>query len=148
MIKTNIRFFVEDSNYRIRQKKIIRIWLSDVIVLEYKTLGDLNIILCTDSFLSELNQKYLSHDTLTDVITFDFSENNVLSGEIYISIDRIKENASIFGNAVYNELHRIMIHGLLHLCGYHDKSKKEKEQMTRKEDHYLSIRPERLRIWA
>jgi rRNA maturation RNase YbeY len=121
-------------------------WLSDAIVFEHKILGDINIILCTDSFLSELNQKYLSHDTFTDIITFDFSENNILSGEIYISIDRIKENASIFGNTVFNELHRIMIHGVLHLCGYNDKSKKEKEQMILKEDHYLSIRPEILRI--
>jgi rRNA maturation RNase YbeY len=148
MKNSEIRFFLEDCNYRIHDKQLIKIWLSEAIFLENKILGYINIIICTDTYLHELNQKYLAHDTFTDIITFDLSEGNILLGEIYISIDRIKENAKTFNVPVKDELHRVMVHGVLHLCGYKDKSKKDKKQMTIKEDFYLSKRTGKLSVTA
>jgi rRNA maturation RNase YbeY len=148
MKNNEIRFFLEDCKYRILDKQLIKNWLSETIILENKILGYINIIICTDNYLYELNQKYLAHDTLTDIITFDLSESNILLGEIYISIDRIKENARMFNVAVKDELHRVMVHGVLHLCGYKDKTKKDKEQMTIKEDIYLSKRTGKLCVTA
>jgi rRNA maturation RNase YbeY len=148
MKNNEIRFFLEDCKYRILDKQLIKNWLSETIILENKILGYINIIICTDNYLYELNQKYLAHDTLTDIITFDLSESNILLGEIYISIDRIKENARMFNVAVKDELHRVMVHGVLHLCGYKDKTKKDKEQMTIKEDFYLSKRTGKLCVTA
>jgi rRNA maturation RNase YbeY len=148
MKNNEIRFFLEDCKYRILDKQLIKNWLSETIILENKILGYINIIICTDNYLYELNQKYLAHDTLTDIITFDLSESNILLGEIYISIDRIKENARMFNVAVKDELHRVMVHGVLHLCGYKDKTKKDKEQMTIKEDFYLSKRTGKLSVTA
>lgn len=148
MKNNEIRFFLEDFTYRILNKQLIKNWLSEAIVLENKILGYINIIICTDTYLHELNQKYLAHDTFTDIITFDLSEGNLLLGEIYISIDRIKENAKTFNVPVKDELHRVMVHGVLHLCGYKDKSKKDKKQMTIKEDFYLSKRTGKLSVTA
>ncbi len=144
MSNSIIRFFVEKTNFRIKNKTAVRSWLFDTIIQENKTLGYINIILCTDDYLHDLNQKYLSHDTLTDIITFDFNEKELLVGEIFISIDRIKENADIYGVKVVDELHRVIIHGVLHLCGYKDKSRKYKKLMTDKENYYLLKRPEKL----
>jgi len=146
MKNNEIRFFLEDCKYRILDKQLIKNWLSETLILENKILGYINIIICTDNYLYELNQKYLAHDTLTDIITFDLSEGYILLGEIYISIDRIKENARKFNVAVKDELHRVMVHGVLHLCGYKDKTKKDKEQMTIKEDFYLSKRTGKLSV--
>ncbi len=139
-----IRFFVENTKYRIKNKIAVRRWLLDAIVQENRTLGYINIILCTDDYLHDLNQKYLSHDTFTDIITFDFTEKDLLVGEIFISIDRVKENADIYRVKVKDELHRVIIHGVLHLCGYKDKSRKDKKLMTDKENYYLLKRPEKL----
>lgn len=112
---------------------------------EEKKLARIDFILSTDEYLLELNQAYLQHDYYTDVITFDYSdqevpvENRPLTGEVYISIDRIKENAAEFGVSVAHELLRVMIHGSLHLCGYNDSTKAERAEMTAKEDYYLSL---------
>ena len=112
-------------------------WIETVITSENKVLGDLNYIFCSDEYLLERNIKYLNHDTLTDIITFDYCEEEIINSDIMISIDRVKENSSIFENSFSDELHRVMIHGILHLIGYDDKTKKEKQTMRNKEDFYL-----------
>ena len=142
MSKGKILFFAEDIRFLLKDKKKIRNWINFSIQAEGKSIGTVNIIFCSDSYLLELNQKYLNHDTFTDIITFDYSDQaENISGEIFISIDRIKENAKKFQVPFYNELHRVIIHGFLHLAGYKDKSRKDKLLMTSKEDYYLSLQP-------
>ncbi len=97
------------------------------------------IILCSDEYLLDINKKFLSHDYYTDIITFDYTEGKRISGELYISIDRVKENAKQLGVSFPNELHRVMIHGVLHLCGYKDKTRKDREMMRTKEDQKLKM---------
>jgi len=99
----------------------------------------LNYIFCSDTYLHKINLEYLKHDTLTDIITFDYSEKKQISGDIFISIDRIKENAPKFNQSTDIELNRVLIHGVLHLLGYKDKTPKEKETMRAKEDFYLTL---------
>jgi rRNA maturation RNase YbeY len=137
-----IHFFVEDTNYALRNKNLLREWIDKVLKEEQEQYHDLNIILCSDDYLYNLNRAYLSRNYLTDVITFDFSENEyVISGDIYISIDRVRENSGKFSGSLKDELHRVIIHGILHLSGYNDKRKRDKEKMTEKENLYLSLRP-------
>jgi probable rRNA maturation factor len=145
MSTSSIHFFTEDVNYVIKQKRILKEWLLSVIEDERYSLQELNFILCSDDYLLDLNQQYLDHDTYTDVITFDNSEQpKVVTGDIFISIDRIKENAATVKVIVSEELQRVMVHGTLHLLGYKDKSKAAKKQMTLREDHYLTILKEKL----
>ena len=112
-------------------------WIEEVIISENKILGDLNYIFCSDEYLLERNIKYLNHDSLTDIITFNFCEGKIINSDIMISIDRVKENSTIFENTFLDELHRVMIHGVLHLIGYDDQNEKEKQIMKEKEDFYL-----------
>lgn len=114
-------------------------WLKRIILDEGKKLGDITFVFCTDDYLLEKNIQFLQHNTLTDVITFDYSENSQISGDIFISIERVKENGEIFGETFLNELNRVMAHGLLHLLGYKDKTKKTADIMREKENFYLSI---------
>ena len=136
-----IRFFKEDCSVVLKNKAQLRDWFINTSRAEGNRIKELNYVFCSDAYLLEMNQSYLNHDTYTDIITFDNSETdeNVL-GDIFISIDRIKENAKNFGVSETDELHRVMIHGLLHLLGYGDKSKTEKAKMTEKENHYLALR--------
>jgi len=135
-----ISFFTEDIVYNLRNRIKLRQWLSQVLLLEDKKLQNLNYIFCSDSCLLQLNIDYLKHNTLTDVITFDQSDIiGLISGDIFISIERVRENAGMYKQNVSDELHRVMIHGLLHLCGYKDKSPKEKNLMTAKENFYLEM---------
>ncbi len=115
-------------------------WISRAIVSEKHKEGDLNYIFCSDDYLLELNIKHLKHNTLTDIITFDYSLSKLINGDIFISIDRVRENATIYNISFEEELHRVMIHGILHLCGYTDREKEEKDIMRNKEDYYLSLR--------
>jgi rRNA maturation RNase YbeY len=144
MSQNKISFFVEEITFRIRNKKLLRNWLSNSIASENKRVGELNIILCHDDYLYKMNLEYLNHDTLTDIITFDYSETNTISGELFISITRVKVNAKIYSKTIVDELHRVIIHGILHLCGFGDKTIPEKEIMTTKENFYLSQRPDKL----
>lgn len=146
MDSISINYFTEDTSFTLRNKNKLRKWIQIVIGNEKKLPGNLNYIFCSDDFLYKLNIEYLNHDTLTDIITFDFSEKpDEISGEIYISIDRVKENAKKFNVPFNAELHRVMIHGILHLAGYHDKTEEEVSQMRSKEDNCLSLLPEILK---
>ncbi len=137
-----IRFFTEDSSVVLKNKVKLRDWFINTAKAEGNSIKELNYIFCSDDYLLEMNQSYLNHNTYTDIITFDNSETDgKVLGDVFISIDRIKENAKNFGVTESEELHRVMIHGLLHLLGYGDKSKAEKTTMTEKENHYLTLRP-------
>jgi rRNA maturation RNase YbeY len=113
-------------------------WIENTIKDEKKTPGVVNLIFCSDDYLLKMNNNYLNHDYFTDVITFDYSLNNKISGDIFISIDRVKENAQRYQNDFLNEILRVIIHGILHLVGYNDKSENEKIIMTEKENIYIN----------
>tara|TARA_B100000614_G_C14091025_1_gene302897 strand:- start:65 stop:448 length:384 start_codon:yes stop_codon:yes gene_type:complete len=121
----------------LKNQRALQKWIEDVIISENKELGDINYVFCSDEYLLERNIKFLNHDSLTDIITFNYCEGDIISSDIMISIDRIKENSIIFENSFSKELHRVMIHGVLHLIGYNDKTKKEKQTMREREDFYL-----------
>jgi probable rRNA maturation factor len=133
-----IRFFKEEIVFSLQNRDRIRAWIKEVIIEEQGTLSELNFIFCGDSFLYELNKEFLGHKTLTDIITFPGNDPGKISGEIYISIERVRENAISLGLLFDQELKRVVIHGVLHLLGYKDKTKTEKTLMRLKEDHHLS----------
>jgi rRNA maturation RNase YbeY len=140
--KKNIWFFSEGTAYTPAEKGKLREWINKIIKKERNKPGEVNIIFCTDAYLSEINVMYLKHNTLTDIITFDLSEKpGILQGDIYISIDRARENASTFNVSQKSEVTRLIAHGILHLAGYKDKSPEDKQAMTAKEDYYLSLPP-------
>jgi len=140
-----INFFLEDIQYRVRNKILLREWILATITEEGSKLEEINFIFCSDKFLLNLNIEYLNHDTYTDIITFQYNKGTEnLHSDIFISIDRMRENSKTFKQKQLDEFHRIMIHGVLHLLGYEDKTKVKKEEMTAKENYYLSLRPERL----
>jgi rRNA maturation RNase YbeY len=134
-----IEFNLVDITYTLRNKTSIRAWLKQSIRKEEKKLGSLSFNLCSDEYLLQVNRQHLNHDYYTDIITFDFSEHPTVSGDIYISIDRVKDNAKTEGKKITNELNRVLIHGVLHLCGYKDKKPAEARLMREKEDYYLSL---------
>jgi probable rRNA maturation factor len=136
-----IHLFEEDIKLKIKNKLAIKRWLKNTIEKEKHSLGELNYIFCSDQYLLEMNVSYLNHDTLTDIITFDNSDTEgLIVGDIFISIDRVKENAKKFEVVFDDELHRVMVHGALHLVGYKDKKKEEKEKMRERENYYLNKR--------
>ena len=136
-----IQFFEEDISYKLKNKTAVRKWITDTITAEGYKLNELTYIFCSDEYLLQINQQYLDHDTYTDIITFDNSEEDkIILGDIFISIERIKENAVKFNVPQTQELHRVIIHGALHLLGYTDKTKASKQKMTLKEDFYLNKR--------
>lgn len=139
MKNPQISFYTEDIKYVLKHKTLLKKWLHAAIEQEGYVLTDLNFILCSDDYLLRINQQYLDHDDYTDVITFDNAETpKTILGDIFISLDRVKENARLYGYKPYEELCRVMIHGTLHLLGYMDKSKAAKKRMTEKEDFYLA----------
>ena len=136
-----ISFFEEDITFKLKDKAKVRQWLTDTIIAEGFKLKELNYIFCSDAYLLQINQQYLDHDTYTDIVTFDNSEEEgKIISDIFISIERIRENAVKFNVTETTELHRVIIHGALHLLGYKDKSPADKQKMTQKEDFYLSKR--------
>jgi len=133
-----IQFFFEEVTFD-WDETIITSWLKAVVEEEGKMLQSIRFVFCTDDFLHQMNLDYLDHDTLTDVITFPFSSKpSVINGEIYISIDRIRENATTYSVPFERELTRVVVHGVLHLCGYGDKNLTDKEKMTERENFYLA----------
>jgi len=132
-----IAFLSEDITFELKEKLKHKAWLKDAAKAEGFKIRELNYIFCSDAYLLDINQKYLGHDTLTDIVTFDNSEEpKMIEGDVFISIDRVRENALKFDTAE-SELKRVMVHGLLHLAGYKDKDKAQKELMTIKENEHL-----------
>ena len=133
-----IHFFTEDVSFNFKHKILVRKWLKNTIEAEGYKLKEMNFVFCSDNYLLTINQEYLKHDTLTDIITFDNSEKEfAIVGDIFISIERVRENARIFTVSEKDELLRVMVHGTLHLLGYTDKGKTAKTLMTAKENYYL-----------
>lgn len=132
-----IQFFNEDVDLPVFDREKTAEWISNTAKKENKETGDINIIFCSDDYLLEINKKYLDHHYYTDIVAFDYTEENKISGDLFISIDRVKKNAENYSVNFLNELHRVMIHGILHLCGYKDAEVDEKKEMREKEDLYL-----------
>jgi len=132
-----IEFYYE-IDFEIKDSERTSEWIEQLIIEEGKEMGEITYIFCNDKFLLERNQKYLNHDTLTDIITFDYCQGDIISSDIMISIDRVKENSTIFENSFSDELKRVMSHGILHLIGYDDHNEKDKEIMREKENYYIN----------
>ena len=137
----DINFFSQDIPFKIPKPRKAAQWLREVVASEMKELVQLNYIFCSDNYLLSLNQQYLKHRTLTDIITFDNSEKpGVIEGDVFISLERVKENAETLRVGFDDEIHRVLVHGVLHLAGHRDKTSSEKRRMREKEDAYLSLR--------
>lgn len=132
--------FNSEIEFNLEKSEKISQWVSTTILEEEFKEGEINYIFCSDDYLLNLNTKHLKHNTLTDVISFDYTIGKLISGDIFISIDRVIENAKTFEVSFNDELHRVMIHGILHYCGYKDKSKEDKLEMRTKENYHLSKR--------
>lgn len=136
----DVSFHSEQTDFTVSNPEQIATWLEETCRAEGKELTELGIIFCSDDYLLEMNRKHLNHDYFTDIITFDYCEDSNVSGDLFISVDRVEENASGFDVSMLDELHRVIVHGALHLIGYSDKGEAAKTQMTSKEDFYLSLR--------
>ena len=134
-----ISFQNQSISFKLKNKTKLKLWIKTIVDKEKHALGALNYIFCSDDELLEINIKHLNHNTFTDIITFDYTENKKISSDIFISIDRVKENSKKFDTTFENELHRVMIHGVLHLCGYKDKTKSDIELMRKKENAALNF---------
>jgi probable rRNA maturation factor len=134
-----INFFAEDIDFEPAGPEKLRAWVEKIIAAENCSLNFVNYIFCSDEYLLALNQEHLQHDTLTDIITFPYQDAPEIEGDVFISIERIRENAHTFQVSFERELYRVMAHGVLHLCGYGDKTPEEKAQMTEKEDAVLVL---------
>lgn len=138
-LSDTISFFSEDIDFELDRSVAYVDWLEKAAHMENKTLGILSFIFCTDEYLHGINLEYLNHDTYTDIITFDYSDGDIIAGDIFISIERVKENAKTYQCSFTTELSRVLIHGVLHLMGYKDKQDEEKQIMRSKEDFYLTL---------
>lgn len=141
-MKPEVYFFNEQIDFQLKDKRKIRAWIIQTIENEERKSGVLNFIFTTDELLLRLNQDYLNHYTLTDIITFDLSEEEgMISGDVYISIERARENARAYKEPFNREVRRLIIHGVLHLLGYRDKTREEQALMRSREEYYLSLPP-------
>jgi rRNA maturation RNase YbeY len=135
----SVRFFYNGVKLSLTDRSRLKAFIPVIFKKNSKKLGSLNYIFCSDKFLLDMNRQFLTHDYYTDIITFDTSEDKTLvSGEIYISVDRVRDNAGQIGASFKEELHRVIFHGALHLCGYRDKSPAEKKQMRKQEELYIN----------
>lgn len=135
-----VRYFSKDIAFQFKRKRLISNWLKNVSFQEGKRLGDLSVIFCSDLYLLDVNRKYLQHDYFTDIITFDYSESGLLSGDLFISIDTVRTNAEYYQTSFEEELDRVIVHGLLHLIGYDDRTEEDQRLMRSKEDACLQMR--------
>ncbi|THD69314.1 rRNA maturation RNase YbeY [Robertkochia marina] len=131
--------FHYETDFQLEDENRYREWINKVVASEDLLLGPVNYIFCNDEYLHRINLEYLDHDTLTDIISFDYSEGDRISGDIFISVERVVENAETFRTSFENELSRVMIHGILHYCGYKDKTEKEESEMRAKEEEKLAL---------
>ena len=127
------------TDFTLENQNEVSEWISNTILHENFKEGELNYIFCSDEYLLDKNVKFLNHNTLTDIISFDYTMGKLISGDIFISIERVLENAQTFNVSFVDELHRVMIHGILHYCGYKDSSPQQKEEMRAKENFYLAV---------
>jgi probable rRNA maturation factor len=132
--------FHSENDFELKNQNQISDWMNSTAQEEGKYIGALNYIFCDDEYLHKINVEFLNHDTYTDIITFDYCVGDEIISDIYVSTERVNENAKEFSESFEEELHRVLIHGLLHLCGYKDKSKEEESLMRDKENYYLSLR--------
>lgn len=132
-----IQFSNNEITFNLKNKTKLKDWIKAVIEKEKLALGELSYVFCDDESLLKMNQQFLDHNTYTDIITFDYRDGKVVNGEIYISIERVRDNATTYKTTFEDELHRVMIHGVLHICGYKDKTKAAKELMRKMEDASL-----------
>jgi len=135
-----VSYFFEDTAFTFNKRRLNNAWLKKVAESEVKKLGQINIIFCSDNYILDINQKYLMHDYFTDIITFDYCEGNVMSGDLFISVDSVKENSIFYKTEFEDELNRVIVHGLLHLIGYDDHTEEEQKVMREKENYYLELR--------
>ena len=135
-----VSYYTQDIDFIFKNKAANSQWLKIVAESEIRRLGPVSIIFCSDNYILDINMKYLQHDYFTDIITFDYCKGDKLSGDLFISIDSVRENARTYGVEFLEELYRVMVHGILHLIGYDDHTDEEKAQMRAKEDYYLSLR--------
>lgn len=135
-----VSYFFEDTNFKFNRRRLTSQWLKFTAESEIKRIGQVNIIFCSDNYILDINQKYLQHDYFTDIITFDYCEGKTLSGDLFISVDTVRENAIFYGTEFDDELNRVIVHGLLHLIGYDDHSEEDQKTMRGKEDYYLAQR--------
>jgi probable rRNA maturation factor len=136
-VSSKITYHIEDLDFQLLKKRPLSNWIKKTVEIEGKTLSEVTYIFCSDNYLHKMNVEHLDHDTLTDIITFPYNSNPI-EGDIFISIDRVKDNAEDFKTSFDNELHRVMIHGILHLCGYKDKTEEDEKRMRQKEDECLA----------
>ena len=134
-----IHFSIEKEGFKLKDKMKIKAWITSVVKKEGKRIGDIAYMFCDDEQVLEANISYLEHDTYTDIITFDYVEGDVVSGDILISVDRVKENANLFQCSFEQELHRVIIHGILHLLGVEDKTEEEAAVMHKREEMALAL---------
>lgn len=134
-----IYFSTENIDFELEDASRVKKWIAAVVDAQGKRVGNLNYLFCDDAYLIGVNQTYLNHDTYTDIITFDYVEGNVVSGDILISVERVRENAHLFNTSFEQELHRVIIHGVLHLLGQADKSDEDAAEMRRKEESALDL---------
>ena len=134
-----ITYFSEDVKFVLKGKLLNNRWLKMVVESEVKRLGDLSIIFCSDPYILDINLRYLQHDYFTDIITFDYCEGDRISGDLFISIDSVRENARIYGATFDDELDRVMVHGVLHLLGYDDHTYELTAVMREKEHYYVNM---------
>jgi probable rRNA maturation factor len=139
MLQNNILFHSEDISFTLKSEIQTSNWLVNLVECHKKQVGVLNYVFCSDDYLLKMNQEYLNHDYFTDIITFDYCEKDVISGDLFISIDRINENAKTFGKTQINELNRVIAHGLLHLLGFKDKTPKDIVEMRSMEEEALNM---------
>ena len=136
---TRIYFFFEQKNFSLENRSVLKNFIESIFKKERKRLFSINYIFCSDKRLLQINRQFLNHDFYTDIITFDLSEADSTQAEIYISIDRVRDNAKSLNTSFKSELHRVVFHGALHLCGFRDKTKGEKTKMREREGYYLNL---------